>query len=73
MKKIILSGLIIATMGITIIGCNKEKVETVNNNISIHNIDNTLDQIPLLENKQDINQLMLNPNDKDEEKLNKYL
>lgn len=30
MKKVILSGFIIATMGITIIGCKKEKVETVN-------------------------------------------
>jgi len=30
MKRIILSGLILATIGITIIGCNKEKVETVN-------------------------------------------
>ena len=74
MKKLIMSGLILATMGITIVGCKKEKVETVNNNnVSTKNIDYTLDQIPLLENKQDILQLMLNPNDKDEEKLNKYL
>jgi len=73
MKKLILSGLILATISITIIGCNKEKVETVNENISTRKIDYTLDQIPLLENKQDINQLMLNPNDKDEEKLNNYL
>ena len=73
MKKLILSGLLLSTLGITIIGCNKEKIETVNENISTRNIDYTLDQIPLLENKQDINQLMLNPNDKDEEKLNKYL
>jgi len=39
MKKIILSGLILATIGITIIGCNKEEVEIVdstNTNVMIH-------------------------------------
>lgn len=70
MKKIILSGLTLATIGITILGCNKEKI---NENVSTSNIDYKLDQIPLIENSQDINQLILNPSDEDEEKLNKYL
>lgn len=62
-----------SAISILMLSCNKEKVETVNENVSTRNIDYTLDQIPFLENEQDINRLMLNPNDKDEEKLNNYL
>ena len=44
MKKIILSGLILATMGITIFSCNKEKV-TPSNQIENNQIFNTETQI----------------------------
>lgn len=73
MKNIILSGLVLATIGITFIGCSKENIESIAQNVSEGSIDYTLDQIPLLENKQAISQLLLNPNDADEEKLNKYI
>ena len=62
-----------SAISILLVSCTKEKLEKVNENVSTRNIDYTLDQVPLLENEQDINKLMLNPNDKDEEKLNNYL
>ncbi len=62
------------TLSFLALACNKEDVqETVDENVSRANIDYTLDKVPLLENEQDINQLIINSNDKDEEKLNKYL
>src|SRR5210317_1969018 len=62
------------TLSFLALACNKEDVqETVDENVSRANIDYTLDKVPLLENEQDINQLIINSNDKDEEKLKKYL
>jgi len=47
MKKLIISGLILTTMSIAIIGCNKEKVEVqeteiVNNNLTEEKIENVI-------------------------------
>ncbi|WP_438423462.1 hypothetical protein [Aquimarina macrocephali] len=54
-----------------------EKEEITNNDlkkINFKKVGNyTLDNIPIIKNNQDINRLMQNQEDKDEEKLNKYL
>ncbi|MBK7129360.1 MAG: hypothetical protein IPM74_07390 [Crocinitomicaceae bacterium] len=55
-----------------IVSCNKEELTTPNQ-MSDHQIDYTLDNIPLMANTQDVDDLMKSSHDKDGEKLNKYL
>ncbi|WP_438711972.1 hypothetical protein ACSTS3_05720 [Aquimarina muelleri] len=55
--------------------CEKEEITNENlKEINFKNVSNyTLDNIPIIKNNQDIDILMQNQEDKDEEKLNKYL
>ncbi|GGX03579.1 hypothetical protein [Aquimarina muelleri] len=59
----------------TISSCEKEEITNEDlKEINFKNVSNyTLDNIPIIKNNQDINILMQNQEDKDEEKLNKYL
>jgi len=73
MKSLFFSSLILTILGLTVVSCNKDKIEPTSKTAYTSTIDYTLNEIPLIENNQDIHQLMLSPNDQDEEKLNKYL
>ena len=58
--------------------CNKEVSlepdETMNQTLkSVQVSDYSLDNIPILENKQNIEELLINPEDRDDEKINNYL
>lgn len=75
MKKIIIRSLMMCSIGVSLISCEKDQViEIATTELNFEKVsDYTLDRIPLLDNKQDVSALMKNPVDKDEEKLNKYL
>lgn len=63
------------SLGLSLVSCEKEQI--LNGKVADTNFesvkDYTLDRIPLLENKQSLDVLMRNTEDKDEEKLNRYL
>jgi|GEM_PF-2157185 len=71
MKKLIYGSLLLASVGVLTIGCQKEPIDI--NHQSNKEIEYRLDKIPLIENKQDINRLLSNPDDKDDEKINGHL
>ena len=75
MNKLIYSGLFLALAGITIVGCQKEKLETSQSPTSSlsKKVEYRLDNIPNLKNEQDIQILLTNPEDKDDEKINNHL
>ncbi len=73
MKKLIYGSLFLAIVGIGIVGCKKKNLTEITKRNENRDIVYSLDKIPVLKNEQDVNTLLLNPNDKDEEKLNKYL
>lgn len=82
-KNVLKSKLIIAVIGILgltafMSSCTKEtdfvSDGTMNHTLkSVQVSDYSLDNIPILENKQDIKKLLLNPEDRDDEKINNYL
>ncbi len=57
----------------TIVPQVKNETVSVDKKSSITDIRYELDKIPLLDFKQDINLLLINPEDKDDEKINNYL
>jgi hypothetical protein len=71
----------LSLVGITIFllsSCNKEMSlepdDTMNQTLkSVQVSDYSLDNIPILENKQNIEKLLINPEDRDDEKINNYL
>ena len=69
MKKVILGLLSI----IALYGCQKEKLNPQLSNNKSEKIRYELDKIPIIENTQDVSLLLTNPEDKDDEKINKYL
>ena len=82
-KNVLKSKLIFAVMaifGITVFmsSCKKEigiePKEPINQTLKSVQVSNySLDNLPILENKQNIEKLLLNPEDRDDEKINNYL
>ncbi len=73
MKKLIYGSLFLAILGIGIVGCKKKNLTEITKRDETRNIVYSLDRIPNIPNEQNVAELLLNPRDKDEEKLNKYL
>ena len=68
MKKLNYGILILALVGITIVGCQKEKLTQTGEKIEYR-----LDNIPIIANDQDVKLLLTNPEDSDDEKINNHL
>lgn len=72
MRKLIYSSLFLALVGMAIVGCQKEQLESPTN-LTSKKIEYRLNNIPIIENTQDVQILLTNPEDRDDEKINYHL